>query len=93
VPDDVEPGGNWDLNNVQLFATPCFVNPAVTNGQFSACFKSPPGLTFQILGSTNLSQTNWTYLSTVTNATGSIFFQDPAANQYPQRFYQAQQVP
>jgi hypothetical protein len=87
-------GGTWDLNNVQLFATPSFINPSWSNGQFSACLKSQPGLAFQILAATNLSIpfSNWTSVATLTNVSGTISFIDPAAN-YNERFYQAQQLP
>jgi len=89
-------GGYWDLDNVRLVSTlvPNLVNPVRTNGNFQFTLQSEPGLTFQILTSTNviLPATNWTSLGFVTNVTGTIPFVDTPAN-FPQRFYQARQLP
>jgi len=87
-------GGTWDLNNVQLFATPSLVNPSWSNGQFSASLKSQPGLAFQILTTTNLSipLSDWSNVVTVTNVSGTTSFIDPVASNKA-RFYEAQQVP
>jgi hypothetical protein len=87
-------GGTWDLNNVRLFATPSFINPSWSNGQFGASLKSQPGSVFQILATTNLSVplTNWTCVATLTNVSGTTSFVDPATN-YNARFYQARQLP
>ncbi len=86
--------GTWDLNNVQLFATPAFVNPTWSNGQFGASLKSQPGLAFQILAATNLSLplSNWTSVVTLTNVSGTTSFVDPATNNQ-ERFYQARELP
>ena len=94
IPDGVTPGGTWDLNNVRLFATPAFINPNWSNGQFSATLVSKPGLVFQILATTNLSvpPACWTNVVTLTNVSGQTSFIDPATN-YNARFYQAHQVP
>lgn len=89
-------GGYWDLDNVRLTSilAPILLNPVRTNGQFQFTLQSEPGLTFQILASTNLTlpSTNWTSLGFVTNVTGTIPFVDTPAN-FPQRFYQARQLP
>jgi len=92
LPNGVQEGGTWELNNVQLFSTPCFLYPTVSNGQFNATFKGQPGLVFQILATSNLSiaASNWTTLATVTNTNGTMLFHDsPAA--YPARFYGARE--
>ena len=89
-------GGYWDLDNVRLTSilAPILLNPVRTNGQFQFTLQSEPGLAFQILASTNLTlpSTNWTSLGFVTNITGTIPFVDTPAN-FPQRFYQARQLP
>jgi hypothetical protein len=89
-------GGYWDLDNVRLVSNlaPILLNPVRTNGQFQFTLQSEPGLTFQILTSTNLvlPASNWTNLGFLTNITGSIPFVDTSSN-FPQRFYQARQLP
>ena len=94
LPDGVAEGGTWELNDVQLFSTPCFLNPVVTNGQFTATFKSQPGSAFQILATSNLSipESNWTAIATVTNTNGTMLFQDSLAT-LPARFYGARELP
>lgn len=94
VPNGVGEGGAWDLNNVQLFSTPCFLNPALSNGQFSVTFKSQPGSVFQILetGNLSISETNWTAIATVTNTSGTMPFRDSPVT-YPARFYGAREYP
>ncbi len=92
LPDGVQEGGTWEINDVQLFSTPCFLNPAATNGQFTATFKSQPGLAFQILATSNLSlsESNWTAIATVTNTNGTMLFRDSPAT-LPARFYGARE--
>ena len=89
-------GGYWDLDNVRLASTlaPKIVNLVRTNGQFQFTLQSEPGLTFQIVASTNLTMpsSNWTSVGFATNVTGAILFVDTSAN-FPQRFYQARQLP
>jgi len=87
-------GGYWDLDNVRLTETPVLTGSAATNGQFGFTLESTPGLRFEILASTNISLplSNWASLGTLTNATGSISFSEPATN-FPQRFYRARQLP
>lgn len=89
-------GGYWDLDNVRLVSTiaPSLVNPIHTNGQFRFTLQSEPGLTFQLLASTNLTLpvSNWMSVGFVTNVAGTIPFVDSPAN-FHQRFYQARQLP
>lgn len=89
-------GGYWDLDNVRLSSilSPTFVNPTHTNGQFQFTIQSEPGLAFEMFASTNLSlpPQSWTSLGIVTNFTGAIPFVDTSSN-FPQRFYQARQLP
>ena len=89
-------GGYWDLDNVRLSSTlaPTFVNPIHTNGQFQFTIQSEPGLSFEMFATTNLTSPpqDWTSLSIVTNVTGMIPFIDTPVN-FPQRFYQARQLP
>ncbi len=94
VPDNAEPGGFWDVGNVQLWVTPALINPSWSNGQFGATLLSQPGLAFQILATTNLCLplSNWTSVVTLTNVSGTNSFVDPATN-CNERFYQAQQLP
>jgi hypothetical protein len=94
VPDDAEPGGFWDVGNVQLWVTPALINPSWSNGQFGATLLSQPGLVFQILAATNLCVplSNWVSVVTLTNVSGMASFIDSSPS-YNQRFYQAQQVP
>jgi hypothetical protein len=92
LPNGVEEGGTWEISDVQLFSTPCFLNPAATNGQFSATFKSQPGSAFQILATSTLSisEPNWTAIATVTNTNGTMLFQDSPVT-LPARFYGARE--
>jgi hypothetical protein len=87
--------GYWDLDNVRLVSSvpTALLAPAWTNGQFGCTLQSEPGLSFQILASTNLALplSNWTSLATLTNLTGAIPFLDPATN-LNCRFYQARQL-
>lgn len=89
-------GGYWDLDNVRLISkiAPAFTNPIHTNGQFQCTLQSEPSLTFQIFASTNvaLPSSNWASVGFVTNVTGTIPFIDTPVN-FPQRFYQARQLP
>jgi hypothetical protein len=95
VPDNVTPGGYWDLGNVELsaFVAPTLNGPSWTGGQFGATLQSDPGLVFQIMATTNLSgpPSAWTGVVTLTNVSGTTSFVDPATN-LQERFYQAQQV-
>lgn len=94
LPNGVEEGGVWDLNDVQLFALPSFLNPCLSNGQFNATFNSQPGGVFQIVTASNLSvsQSNWTVVATVTNTNGTMLFQDSSATNLA-RFYEARDYP
>ena len=89
-------GGVWDLDNVRLTETahPSLNHPAQTNGQFSFTLHSEPGLAFEIIAATNLTQppTNWKSIATFTNVTGCFLFVDPVVN-LNQRFYRARQLP
>ena len=89
-------GGYWDLDNVRLVSklAPTFINSIYTNGQFQCTLQSEPGLVFQIYASTNITEMtiNWTSIGFATNVTGTIPFVDTPAN-FPQRFYQARQLP
>jgi len=89
-------GGYWDLDNIRLASAsgPVLVNPVWSNGAFGFVVQSEPGLKFQILGTTDLSQplSNWTALATVTNVTGSISFTDSGSGGN-HRYYRAQQAP
>jgi hypothetical protein len=66
----------------------------MTNGHFQVTLRSEPGLVFQILATSNLTQpvTNWTSLATLTNTTGSISFVDSTTG-LGQRFYTLRQLP
>jgi hypothetical protein len=94
LPNGVQEGGTWELNNVQLFGIPCLFSPSLTNSQFSATLKSEPGEAFQILSSTNISTplTKWSNVATLTNTTGSAPFVDPSAGTQV-RFYSAHELP
>ncbi|HWW03342.1 MAG TPA: hypothetical protein VNZ64_26805 [Candidatus Acidoferrum sp.] len=89
-------GGYWDLDNVRLTGTrrPLWANPAWSGGQFSLTLQSEPGLQFEVLASNDpsLPIPSWTSLGTVSNATGSVSFNDAATN-YARRFYRARQLP
>jgi hypothetical protein len=89
-------GGYWDLDNVRLSSTaaPMLLAPHYTNGHASFTLQSEPGLTFEILASTNaaLAVSNWTSLGTLTNTTGATAFTDPATSVI-RRFYRARQTP
>ena len=88
-------GGYWDLDNVRLVSSvpTALLAPAWTNGQFTFTLQSEPGLSFEILATTNLAlpTSNWTSLGTLTNMTGSTNFLDPTAS-FSRRFYRAYQL-
>lgn len=89
-------GGFWDLDNLRLnsFSEPSLRGTTFANGEFGFVLESEPGLRFEILASTNLASPlgSWTSLGTVTNATGSVPFTDPATASV-QRFYRAKALP
>jgi hypothetical protein len=89
-------GGYWDVDNVRLteVVENELVNPGLTNGHFQMIVRSEPGLTFEILASTNLPLTasNWASLGTVTNITGATPFLDSSLAG-SRRFYRARQMP
>jgi hypothetical protein len=88
-------GGYWDLDNVRLTETvlPALSHPQMANNQFSFTLRSEPGLRFEMLAQTNLSEplSNWTSLGTLTNTSGTTNFLDPAAT-LDRRFYRARQL-
>jgi D-alanyl-D-alanine carboxypeptidase len=61
-------------------------SPAYTNGQFQMAVNQVSNLTYIILANTNLSTTNSTSLAT---NVAPFTFTDPAATNYPMRFYRA----
>lgn len=85
-------GGYWDVDNVILSETvgPTITNPALSNGQLNFTVQSEPQTIFNILGSTNLSQGNWSSIGSVTNVTGSVPFAAPT--NAPQQFYLLRQM-
>ena len=89
-------GGYWDLDNVRLASQvePLLQTPVLSSGLFSFTLQSEPGSKFDILTTTNLTlaPTNWTTLATLTNASGTILFEDPVTSG-ARRFYQAVQRP
>jgi hypothetical protein len=92
----VYPYGYWDLDNVRLadIQEPAFEALTRTNNQIQFTLRSEPGVKFEILATTNISQprSNWVSLGSLTNLTGSTRFTD-AAPGFNQRFYQAHQLP
>ena len=89
-------GGYWNLDNVRLSAVSeaTLRELSSTNGQFKFTLQSEPGLRFEILAATNITQSisNWTSLGTVTNVTGTTPFTDTATS-FNRRFYRARQLP
>jgi len=88
--------GVWDVDNVRLTenVATALTNATVgTNGVVSFTLASEPGLAFEILAGTNLtdSASNWATVSTLTNVTGAFDFTDSITNQH--RFYKARQLP
>jgi hypothetical protein len=88
--------GYWDLDNVRLTAVrePVLREPTRTNGQFRFTLESEPGLSFEVLATSDLTQAiaNWTSLGILTNITGAVPFVDPAAS-VNQLYYQARRLP
>jgi hypothetical protein len=62
----------------------------VTNGQASFLATSPAGLKWSVQASSNL--VDWLDLRTLTNATGTMSFKEPATN-FTERFYRLRLVP
>jgi len=90
-------GGYWDVDNVRLVETtiPQISSPSHNkNGQFSFNLLSEPGLSFQLLTTTNVSTalTNWSTLATVTNTTGVLPVTDTVNTNSSIRFYTAKQL-
>ena len=88
-------GGYWDLDNVRLseVVAPALNGLSRSNRQFNLTVQSEPGLRFEILATTNVTQslTNWISLGNITNVTGATAFTDTATN-FNQRFYRAHQL-
>jgi hypothetical protein len=89
-------GGYWDIDHVRLRAIlpPTLTAPGWTNGQFGFTLRSEPGLSFEMLATTNLGEAfpDWLSVGNVTNLTGETVFTDASAG--PQRrFYQARLLP
>lgn len=89
-------GGYWDLDNVRLssYREPTLIGATVTSNALTFTLESDPGLTFEIVTSTNMALPSgvWTPLGTLTNLTGSVSFSEPVTNAV-RRFYRAVQVP
>ncbi len=89
-------GGYWDVDNARLTETPlpALTDPGTTNGQCGFTLQSQPGLSFEILATTNLALplSNWTSIGTVTNVTGIVSITDTATD-FNRRFYRARQLP
>jgi hypothetical protein len=89
-------GGYWDVDNVRLVETVEneLVNPLLTVGHFQTTVQSEPGLSFQILASTNiaLAVSNWTSLGNVTNVSGATPFVD-SSTPGSRRYYRARLLP
>jgi len=61
-------------------------------GQFVLTVSGPPGQTYDVQASPDLSA--WTVIGTVTpGASGSLDFTDTNAANFPQRYYRTQQIP
>jgi hypothetical protein len=89
-------GGYWDLDNVRLHASqaPALRDAAWADGQFQFRLTSEPGLSFELLASSELTLAlaNWTRLDTVTNFSGDTMFTNTATGTGG-RFFQARQLP
>jgi hypothetical protein len=72
------------IGSAELRLTAAQVAP---NRQFQFTLSGPPGRTNQIYVSQDLKL--WTPLATVLNTNGTLVFSDPAATNYPARFYRA----
>ena len=60
-------------------------------GRFQLCVPVPPGTTYRLDASTNL--TSWTAISTNYVPEGVLDFRDPNADAFPNRFYRAVLLP
>jgi len=59
----------------------------LSNGSIQLTLTGYVGNAFRVFGSTNLQ--DWQALAALTNLTGSLFFTDPAATNYSQRYYRS----
>ncbi|MCX6922649.1 MAG: immunoglobulin domain-containing protein [Verrucomicrobia bacterium] len=72
-------------------AAPVFLTDTaerLRNGEFSVTISGAAGRAVEVWSSANL--TNWVWLTSLTNQTGTVLFTDPATN-LPQRFYRLRQ--
>jgi hypothetical protein len=87
--------GVWDVDNVRLTekVATALTNPSLTNGVVNFTLQSEPGLAFEILAGTNVTDvaSSWVTISNFTNVTGSFVFSDSATHKH--RFYKARQMP
>jgi hypothetical protein len=71
--------------------SPFMIRPAfLTNGAITFTFTNSSGLSFTVLGTTNLSLpvTNWTVLGTAQEVSSGLYqFTDSPATNFTQRFY------
>ncbi len=87
----IEYGGTQGIWEISFPASPPTVTLSAPSSQANGAFRfslaAPPGLTYEITASTNLLQ--WLSLTNFIPTNSPFQFTDPAASNYPQRFYRA----
>jgi len=94
----LDPGAG--TNVVTLVAHPAGAQPvlhhsSLNSGSTQLRFQltGNAGRAYSIQSSTNLSTTNWTTLTTVSNLTGTLWYTNPSAPPHPRQFFRARLLP
>jgi hypothetical protein len=76
-------------------AQPILHNTGLASGNAQLRFQltGNAGRDYAIQSSTNLSTTNWTTLTTVSNLSGTLWYTNPSAPPQPRQFFRARLLP
>jgi hypothetical protein len=89
-------GTTWATQEVAVMSWPLhWIIPAGfrTNGAFKLCMLGEAGRSYQVLGSDDLSPTNWVVIGFMEATNGIWRHWDTGAMNHARRFYRAEQVP
>jgi hypothetical protein len=94
----LDPGAGTNIVTLVAHSTgaqPVLHNPGLASGNTQIKFQltGNAGRSYSIQSSTNLSTTNWTTLTTVSNLTGTLWYTNPSAPPHPQQYLRARLLP